>query len=216
MFLAIDVGANRHVGQAITVPDHAFFKAVFQGRDLRQRNAATIVGRHRQAWQQRQFGALMHGAAQQDLDQLVVFAVLADAGTGQRALQELRQVCRAHAQCPCTVLIDIQIDDLAGLFPVQVDVDHMRVFANLGRDLSGQCADFLDVLTGHPELHRIANRRTVLQARDPRAQGRKLFVEGRDQPGAQGFAIFDGFCQDDELGEARCWQLLIKRQVKTR
>ena len=46
LFLAIDVGTNGDVGQAIAVPDHAFFEAVFQGRDLRQRaNARCRSGR---------------------------------------------------------------------------------------------------------------------------------------------------------------------------
>ncbi|MNL21130.1 hypothetical protein D3C87_1424050 [compost metagenome] len=84
-----------------------------------------------------------------------------------------------------------------------MNIGHVRIFANLGRDFAGQCADFLDVFTGDAELHWITNRRAVLQTSDPRAQGRELFVESRDQPGAQAFTLFDGFRQHDKLGEAR-------------
>ncbi|MCY1458345.1 hypothetical protein D9M71_757190 [compost metagenome] len=93
-------------------------------------------------------------------------------------MQEPRQVGRAHAQRPRTVLIDVQVHHLARFFPIQVDVDHMRVLANLGRDLARQRPHLLDVLPGHAELHRIANRRTVFQARDPRTQSGKLLVKG--------------------------------------
>ncbi|MNP54321.1 hypothetical protein D3C76_1488660 [compost metagenome] len=54
----------------------------------------------------------------------------------------------------------------------------MRVLANLGRDLARQRPHLLDVLPGDAELHRVANRRTVFQTRDPRAQSRELFVKG--------------------------------------
>ncbi|MNF84930.1 hypothetical protein D3C84_673110 [compost metagenome] len=198
------------------MPDHALLEAVLQRGDLRQRYAATVVRRYGQARQQRQLRTLMHGAAQQDLDQLVVFAVLTDTGTGQRALQKLRQVRRAHAQCSSAVLIDVQVHDFAWFFPIKVNVDHMRVFPNLGRDFTRQGPNFLDVLTRDPELHRIANRRAVFQARDPRPQRRELFVERRDQPRTQGFAVLDGLGQHHNLGEARSRQLLIQRQVKTR
>ncbi|MCY1458347.1 hypothetical protein D9M71_757210 [compost metagenome] len=84
-------------------------------------------------------------------------------------MQEPRQVRRAHAQRPRAVLIDVQVHHLARFFPIEVDVDHMRVLANLGRDFARQRPHLLDVLPGHAELYRVANRRTVFQARDPRA-----------------------------------------------
>ncbi len=156
------------------MPDHPFLEAVLQGCHLGQGHALAILGRHRQARQQRQLGAFLAGAPQQDLDQLVVFPVLADGGTDQRTLEEFRQVGGAHSQGPGPVLVDVQVDHLAGLFPIQVHVDHMGVLSHLGRYLARQGADFLDVLAGDPELHRVAHGRPVLQARDPRAQRREL------------------------------------------
>ena len=134
---------------------------------MRQCHALAIVGRHRQARQQRQLGAFLRRTAQQNLDQLVVFAVLADRGAQQRALQKARQVGRAHTQGPCPVLINIEVHHLARFFPVQVHIDHMGVIANLGRHLARQRPHLFDMLAGDPELHRIAHRRTVFQARYP-------------------------------------------------
>ncbi|MNQ88069.1 hypothetical protein D3C85_1033200 [compost metagenome] len=146
------------------MPDDAFLEAVFQGGDLRQRHAAAIVGGHRQARQQRQLLAFAHGAAQEDLDQFVVLAVLAHRCPGQRTLQELRQVGGAHAHGTGAVLVDVQPHHLARLFPVQVHVHHMGVLTHFVGHLASQGTDFVDMLAGDPELHRVAHRRAVLQA----------------------------------------------------
>jgi hypothetical protein len=69
LFLAVDVGAHRDRGQAVAMPDDAFLEAVLERGDLRQRDAPAVRGRHRQAAEQRQAGALFLRAAQQDLDQ---------------------------------------------------------------------------------------------------------------------------------------------------
>ncbi len=149
------------------MPDDTFLEAVLQGRHLRQGHALAVVGGHRQAAHVAQLTALLWRTAQENLDQLVVFAVLADVAAGQRTLQEARQVRGAHAQRPGTVLVDVQVHRLARFFPVQVHVDHMRVLAHLGRHLAGQGANLLDVFAGDTELHRIAYGRAVFQARDP-------------------------------------------------
>ncbi|MOA58501.1 hypothetical protein D3C78_1829130 [compost metagenome] len=70
------------------------------------------------------------------------------------------------------------------------------------------------MLASHPELHRIAHWRAVLQAGNARAQVRELLVEGGDQPTAQGFTFFDGIGQHHELGKACRRQLLVQRQVE--
>ena len=158
----------------------------------------------------------MHGAAQEDFDQLVVFTVLADAGAGQGTLEEFRQVDGAHAQGAGAVLVDIEVDDLARFFPVQMHVGHVAVLTHLGRDLARQGPHFFDVLAGHAKLHRVTNRRAVLQAGDPRTQVGELLVEGFDQPGAQGFALLDGLGQHHKLGKAGRRQLLVQGQVEAR
>ena len=89
----------------------------------------------------------------------------------------------------------------------------MGVAPHLGRNLARQRPYLFDMLAGHPELHRIAHRRAVFQARHPRTDGRELLIKGVDQPGAQAFPVFDGFGQYHELGKACRWQLLVQRQV---
>ncbi|MCY1418410.1 hypothetical protein D9M71_339690 [compost metagenome] len=213
--LVVDVATHGDGGQAVAVPDDALLEPVFQGGDLRQRHAATVVRGHRQARQQGQILAFTHGAAQEDLDQLIVFAVLAHRRTRQRALQESRQVGGAHPHRPGAVLVDVQPHHLARLLPVQVHVHHMRVFAHLVGHLAGQGADFVDVFAGYAELHRVTHRRAILQARDTAAQGGEFIVQHLDQPAADFLAGLDGLGQHHELGEARRRQLLVQRQVET-
>ncbi|MCY1434309.1 hypothetical protein D9M71_503670 [compost metagenome] len=78
LFLAIDISADGNVRQAVAVPDDALLETVLKRCHLRQRHALAVVGRHRQAWQVGKLGSFLAGAAQEDLDQFVVFAELAD------------------------------------------------------------------------------------------------------------------------------------------
>ncbi|MCY1300288.1 hypothetical protein D9M70_498490 [compost metagenome] len=92
-----------------------------------------------------------------------------------------------------------------------MDVHHVRILAHLVGDLAGDGAHLVDVFAGHAELHRVAHRRTVLQARDARTQGRELVVHGLDQPAADFLAGFEALRQHHELGEAGGRQLLVER-----
>ena len=92
----------------------------------------------------------------------------------------------------------------------------MGVLAHLDRYLPRQGTNLLDMLARHPELHRIAHRRTVLQTGDPSTQLGELRIQRGDQPAAQGFTILQALGQYHELGKARRRQLLVQRQVETR
>src|SRR5690606_12786134 len=116
---------------------------------------------NRQTGEHGQFQPLALGATQQDLDQLIVFAVLADAAASKGAVQESGKLGRTHPEYTGAVLVDVQPDHLARFLPIQVHVIHVRVFANLGGDLAREPANHVDVLAGDPELDRVAHRRTI-------------------------------------------------------
>src|SRR5690606_1231938 len=215
LFLAIHIGTHGDVGQAIAVPDDAFLEAVLQRRHLRKRHTAATVGRYRQTRQQAQRLALLRRTALENLDQLVTFPILTDAGAGQRALQEARQLGGIDPQRPRTVLIDVENHHLARLFPVQMYVHHMRVLAHLVRNLTCQGTHLVDMLAADAELDRIAYGRAVFQTTDAAAQRREFVDHHLDQPGAQALALLDARSQNHALGEARRRQLLIQRQVET-
>ena len=160
------------------------FEAVLQRRHLRQRYAAAALGGDRQARQHGQLEPFTLGAAQEDLDQLVVFTELADTVADEGSPQEAGQLRGAHAQRTGAILIDVQAHHLARLLPVQMDVGHVRVLADLGGDLP-QPAHHIDVLAGDTELHRVTHRRAVLQPRHAAAQAREVLAHALDQPAAQ-------------------------------
>ncbi len=214
MLLVVDIGAHGYRRQAVAVPDNAFLEAILQGRHLRQRDALAVVRGQGQAAKVTQLAALLQRAAQKDLDQLVVLAVLADRGAGQRALQEAGQVRGAHPQGTSPVLIDFQEYRLAWLLPVQVHIHHMGILAHLVGHLAGQRAGLLDMLAGNPELHRVAHGRAVFQAGDAGTQVGELLVHGVDQPTAQALPILHRLGQHHELGKAGRRQLLVQRQVE--
>ena len=120
----------------------------------------------------------------------------------------------AHAQGTRAVLVNFQEHRLARFFPVQVHVDHMRVLPHLVSHFTRQRAGLLDVFAGHPELHRVAHRRAVFQARNAGAQVGELLVHDADQPATQALAVFHRLGQHHELGKAGGRQLLVQRQVE--
>ena len=144
--------------------------------DLRQRHAAPFgVGTARLPSRARRARS-SSGAAQQDLDQLVAFAVGADAqARTASSCRNCDSVRGAHAQRARAVLVDLQAHDLARLVPVEVDVGDVADWrAPSPRPAARQRAHAVDVLAGDAELDRIADRRAVLQARHAQLQRREL------------------------------------------
>ena len=158
LLVAVDIGAHGDRRQALRC----------QITPSRSRTPAsppaTAVRCGRSRWESpaRQHGQLEPftlGAAQEDLDQLVVFTELADTVADEGSPQEAGQLRGAHAQRTGAILIDVQAHHLAWLLPVQMDVGHVRVLADLGGDLPRQPAHHIDVLAGDTELHRVTHRR---------------------------------------------------------
>ena len=102
-------------------------QAELDARDLRQRYGLARGGRDGEVLQQGQARAFLRRAAQQDGNQFVALAVLRHRHTRERALQEVGQVLRGHAEQLRAVLVDDQADDLAGLVPVEVHVAHVWI-----------------------------------------------------------------------------------------
>ena len=209
-----DVGTHGHGGQAVAMPDDAVLEGGFDAGDLRQRHAA-VLGGHGQAAEHIHAFALISRATQQDLDQLVAFAIGADPQPGQRAGEEVRHVGGAHAHGTGAILVDLQAQHLAGFVPVQVDVGHIGIGTHLRGNLLGQRLHAVDVFTGNTHLDGIAHRRAVFQAGHAELQLRELRADFVEQPGAHGFTRLDVFGQHHELGEVGLRQLLVQRQVET-
>ena len=77
-------------------------------------------------------------------------------------------------------------------------------------------AHLADVLAGHAELHREADRRPVLEPRHAAAQLREVGLEELEQPRAQPLALGVARRDEHELREVRLLQLLVERQVEAR
>ena len=77
-------------------------------------------------------------------------------------------------------------------------------------------AHLADVLAGDAELHRKADRRSVLQPRDAAAQRREVALEALEQARAQAFALRIAGGDQHELREVRLLELLVERQVEAR
>src|SRR5690606_40366353 len=88
--------------------------------------------------------------------QLVTVAELADPIAGELAGEEAGHIGGTQAQGPGAFLIDVQVDYLARLLPVQMDMVDRRVAPYLGGDLPGHTAHLIDMLAGDTELDRIA------------------------------------------------------------
>ncbi|KIQ96335.1 hypothetical protein TI01_2093 [Lysobacter sp. A03] len=159
---------------------------------------------------------LFLAAAQDHADQLVALAVGADLDARQRAAEYLRQLRRRYAQRAGTCLVDSQAHDLARLIPVQVDVGDVRVVADLVADRVRNLAHLIDVLAGDAELHRIADRWTVLQPGDPQLQVGEQRHDLVDHPAAHCLARLQVLGHQHELGEVGRRQLLVQWQVETR
>jgi hypothetical protein len=168
------------------------------------------------AFEQRQACAFVGRPAQADFDKLVAFAIPGDRHAGQRGLQEIRQILRRHAEHARALLIDVELDHFGRLLPVEVDVAQGRIPAHHVGDLARELAHRGDVGARDAELHRIADRRPVLQAHDACTQLIEVLVEQFDQVGAEFLAVGERARQQHELGEARLRQLLIEWQIEAR
>src|SRR5690606_36693106 len=133
---------------------------------------------------------LLAGTAQQYHDQLVTVAELADPVAVELAGEEAGHIGGTQAQGPGALLIDVQVDYLARLLPVQVDMVDRRAAPYLRGDLPGHTARLIDMLAGDTELDSIALRRAVLHPGDAGAHLGVIACVDLHQPSADLLAIF--------------------------
>ncbi len=169
-----DVGLHGDGRLPVALPDHAVFEVVAQMTERAERHRA-VRRRHRQCEELRGGDAFRFGRAQIDADQLVALAILRDGVAGERHREEARNVVGGHAEFACLLLIDFEAHRaLGGLVPVELDVAGAAVGAHGRGDALGDRTHGSDIVAAHAELHGIADRRSIFEARQARANRRKV------------------------------------------
>ena len=135
-----------------------------------------------------QLRALISGTTYQHFDLLVTFTEKCCLRAIERAIQKRSDFLRRSAQQARFFLIDIELDDLGALVPVELHIHQIFIGAHDVRHLHCQRADGGNVIARHAELHREADRWAVFQALYTRTRGRKARVKHIDELYAQFFA----------------------------
>ena len=210
------VRAHRDGRQAVAPPDDAFLGLILDVSDLGYRHEAAAAGLYHQIAKAGHILALARVQPRDDGDGLVILAEAADGGAGDQHLQLLRQLLRGQAERARLVLVDADAQRLHLFAPVDVDLAGGRMRAHQRFHLGGDGAHLGVVLAHHPELHRIAYRRAVLQPDHPAAHIGEVVVEQLLQPFLHLFAHMLVAGHQHQLGVVQVLQLLVQRQVEAR
>ena len=216
LYVAPGVGAHRDGRLAVATPDDAFFEAVFDFCNLRQRNPFSRLCRHIDLGQLARVEALAGFGTRQHLDQFVLLPVLGDAVSGQDGVQYGRQPLRTHADDSRLVLVDFKADFLYLLVPVEMHVLGIGIGAHDGGNFKCNFAHRRYVVADHPELHRITHRRTILKPVHPPTQHRELVFQDAVDFVIQHFARLVAPGDDHELREVWMAKLLVEWKVEAR
>ena len=107
-------------------------------------------------------------------------------------------------------------DHLRRLVPVELHAGRLGIGAHDRRHLARDAPDGRNVFAGDAELHRKADRRAVLQSRDPAPQRRVVAIEKGQRFRTHLFALGDALREHDDLREVGLLQLLVERQIEAR
>ena len=114
------------------------------------------------------------------------------------------------------VLVDVDAHALQALAPVLVDAPHVRVGAQDRGHLVGDRLHLPVVLAEHAELHRIADRRPVLEPVDAAAHEREVVVEQLLDLRQHALARLAALGHHHQLAEVEVRRLHVERQVEAR
>ena len=149
-----------------------------------------------------------------DLDAL---AILRHGEAGQQRLQRLRHVLRREAYRTSAILIDLKLDRLGLLVPVEVRIDQLAVGRHDLAHVFGNLANFQRIWSDHAELHGIANRRAEVEAVHPSAGLRqRTFGKSVFKPCLDALAGLQILGNDDDLRKVGIRQHWIEAEPEPR
>src|SRR5262249_19418533 len=139
---------------------------------------------------------------------------LADNHSAGNGVEGFSEGFGADAELPDPVLIDLDVQVLHRLVPVEIDEPRIRVLPDCLGDEKRCLARALLRRAADAVLQRPADWRPQFQRVNPGVETGELAVQRLFQPRPDTLTLLDALSDDNRLGEIVIGQLHVQRQVK--